>query len=103
MAASSRNTTDRRRGRTIQVAGRDVYLTPTEHRLWETLRRMPGRTCTRSELLEAAVPDAIVSDRTIDVHIASIRTKLGDARACIETVARLGYRFVDRSDSHRKP
>jgi two-component system phosphate regulon response regulator PhoB len=68
-------------------------LTPTEFRLLETLVRQPGRAFTRYDLMDAAVGDTIVLERTIDVHIKTLRRKLGDAGTHIETVRGVGYRF----------
>lgn len=70
-------------------------LTPTEYRLLEAMMRHPGRAFTRNDLLSAAVGcDTIVLERTIDVHIRSLRQKLGDAAAAIETVRGVGYRLA---------
>ena len=70
-------------------------LTPTEYRLLETMMRQPGRAFTRNDLLNSAVGnDTIVLERTIDVHIRSLRQKLGDVAATIETVRGIGYRFA---------
>lgn len=55
--------------------------------------KQPGRAFTRHDLMDAAVGDAIVLERTIDVHIKSLRRKLGDAGERIETVRGVGYRF----------
>jgi two-component system phosphate regulon response regulator PhoB len=74
-------------------------LTPTEFRLLETLIRQPGRAFTRHDLMDAAVGDAIVLQRTIDVHIKSLRRKLGEAGEHIETVRGVGYRFRDTSNA----
>src|SRR6185295_10477687 len=52
----------------VTVEGDSVALTPTEFRLLETLLKQPGRAFTRPDLLESAVGDSIVLDRTIDVH-----------------------------------
>lgn len=69
-------------------------LTPTEFRLLEALIRQAGRAFTRYELMDAAIgEDAIVLERTIDVHIKSLRKKLGEAGELIETVRGVGYRF----------
>jgi two-component system phosphate regulon response regulator PhoB len=74
--------------------GAELSLTPTEFRLLETLLRQPGRAFTRHELMDAAIgEDAIVLERTIDVHIKSLRKKLGEASELIETVRGVGYRF----------
>jgi two-component system phosphate regulon response regulator PhoB len=74
----------------------ELPLTPTEFRLLEVLIRQAGRAFTRYELMDAAIgEDAIVLERTIDVHIKSLRKKLGDAGELIETVRGVGYRFHD--------
>jgi two-component system, OmpR family, phosphate regulon response regulator PhoB len=74
--------------------GQEVPLTPTEFRLLEVLIRQAGRAFTRYELMDAAIgEDAIVLERTIDVHIKSLRKKLGEAGELIETVRGVGYRF----------
>lgn len=72
-----------------------MSLTPTEYRLLETMIRQPGRAFTRNDLLSSAIGnDTIVLERTIDVHIRSLRSKLGDLAAAIETVRGIGYRFA---------
>jgi two-component system phosphate regulon response regulator PhoB len=72
----------------------ELPLTPTEFRLLEVLVRQVGRAFTRYELMDAAIgEDAIVLERTIDVHIKSLRKKLGEAGELIETVRGVGYRF----------
>jgi two-component system, OmpR family, phosphate regulon response regulator PhoB len=72
----------------------ELPLTPTEFRLLEVLLRQAGRAFTRYELMDAAIgEDAIVLERTIDVHIKSLRKKLCDAGELIETVRGVGYRF----------
>jgi two-component system phosphate regulon response regulator PhoB len=72
----------------------ELPLTPTEFRLLEVLLRQAGRAFTRYELMDAAIgEDAVVLERTIDVHIKSLRKKLGDAADLIETVRGVGYRF----------
>ncbi len=74
--------------------GEELPLTPTEFRLLEVLLRQAGRAFTRFELMDAAIgEDAVVLERTIDVHIKSLRKKLGDAADLIETVRGVGYRF----------
>jgi two-component system phosphate regulon response regulator PhoB len=72
----------------------ELTLTPTEFRLLETLLRQAGRAFTRHELMDAAIgEDAVVLERTIDVHVKSLRKKLGEAADLIETVRGVGYRF----------
>lgn len=78
----------------VSVAGRDLELTPTEFRLLECLVRQPGRAFTRSQLMDLAIGEgAVVLERTIDVHIKSLRRKLGAKGAFVETVRSVGYRF----------
>jgi two-component system phosphate regulon response regulator PhoB len=73
--------------------GRELDLTPTEFRLLECLLRQPGRAFTRHQLMDAAIGEgAIVLERTIDVHIKTLRRKLGSSDL-IETVRGVGYRF----------
>jgi two-component system phosphate regulon response regulator PhoB len=69
-------------------------LTPTEFRLLECLLRQPGRAFTRTQLMDFAIEEgALVLERTIDVHIKSLRRKLGSESEYIETVRGVGYRF----------
>ena len=90
-----------------RVASRDgaqVELTPREHELLALFAAEPGRILGRRRLLREvwgyASPDRIET-RTVDMHIAKLRRKLGDAAANIETVRGEGYRFslqVERSE-----
>jgi two-component system phosphate regulon response regulator PhoB len=76
------------------VEGEELDLTPTEFRLLESLLRQPGRAFTRAQLMDAAIGEgAIVLERTIDVHVKSLRRKLETAGEYIETVRGVGYRF----------
>jgi two-component system phosphate regulon response regulator PhoB len=73
--------------------GRELDLTPTEFRLLECLLRQPGRVFSRPQLIDAAIGEgAIVEERTIDVHVKTLRRKLGTPDL-IETVRGVGYRF----------
>jgi len=76
------------------VDGEELDLTPTEFRLLECMLRQPGRAFTRTQLMDSAIEEgALVLERTIDVHIKSLRRKLGPACDYIETVRGVGYRF----------
>jgi two-component system phosphate regulon response regulator PhoB len=78
------------------VKERELNLTPTEFRLLECLLRQPGRAFSRHQLMDAAIGEgAIVLERTIDVHIKTLRRKLGDMDL-IETVRGVGYRFREQ-------
>jgi two-component system phosphate regulon response regulator PhoB len=76
------------------VDGVDLDLTPTEFRLLECLLRQPGRAFSRPQLMDVAIGEgAIVLERTIDVHVKTLRKKLGAKQDYIETVRGVGYRF----------
>ncbi len=102
-AGESAETTDNAAAHGIQVdrlnhvasyRGRELTLTPTEFRLLWTLVRRPGRPFTRMELLDACRgEDANALERTIDVHIRSLRKKLGEGADLIQTVRGVGYRL----------
>jgi len=81
-----------KRSHRVTVGKELITVTPTEFRLLETLLRQPGRAFTRHDLMESAMNEAIVLERTIDVHIKSLRRKLGDEGERIETIRGVGYR-----------
>lgn len=79
-----------------RLDGRGMILTPTEFRLLHLLASHPGRVFTRDLLVTRVIGDgAAVIDRNIDVHIRSIRKKLGGHRQLIDTIRGVGYRFQD--------
>lgn len=89
-------TVDRRSHR-VTVDDEVLALTPSEFGLLDVMIRQPGRAFSRAELIVAALGgDALVLDRTVDVHVRSLRRKLGDLSDVIETVRGVGYRFRDR-------
>jgi DNA-binding response OmpR family regulator len=78
----------------VTVDGEPVSLTRTEFKILYALATAKGRVLTRNQLIDEAIGgDADVFDRTIDVHVTSLRSKLGTARELIETVRGVGYRF----------
>ena len=83
----------------VSVEGREVRLTPIEYKLLQALMEFPGRVFTRDQLLAHvyAFDEAIVVDRTVDVHIGKLREKLGDDPGrprYIQTVRGVGYKLV---------
>ena len=79
------------------LRGIGIKLTATEFKLLTVLASNPGRAFSREQLLNRVVGDAVVVvDRNIDVHIRSVRKKLGDQTGLIETVRGVGYRFADQ-------
>ncbi len=82
-----------RRTRRVRVAGTEIALTPKEFDLLACLADEPGVVVTRQELLsEVWDPHWYGPSRTIDVHVASVRKKLGDPR-WVETVRGVGFRL----------
>ena len=83
--------------RAAAVAERPLSLTPVEYDLLLAMARAPGRVKSREQLLiEVADRDFEAFDRSIDVHISSLRKKLGDdprTPRFIETVRGVGYRL----------
>ncbi|MDE2720105.1 response regulator [Candidatus Palauibacter polyketidifaciens] len=74
--------------------GAEVDLTPLEYRLLEVLLERRGRVQSRRQLLQAVWDtNAAIETRTVDMHVARLRTKLGGAAPLIETVRGIGYRF----------
>ena len=76
--------------------GEQIKLTLTEFKLLSALSEAGGRVLSRAALMSKAMgPGVTVTERTIDVHITSIRKKLGDAGLLIQTVRGVGYRAVE--------
>lgn len=84
--------------RRAQWRGAPLELTSTEFNLLELLARSAGRVVTKAELSEQGLGRPLARfDRSIDVHLSSIRHKLGprpDGRSWIETVRGLGYQLI---------
>jgi len=79
------------RERRVLVDDVEVALTATEFDLLAFLMRRPGRVYTREQLIsEVWGYSALDSNRTVDVHVAQLRAKLGDASP-IRTVRGVGY------------
>ena len=81
------------------IKGRAVALTKLEFRILSFLMENPGKVFSRDKLLSGAWDgEAFVVDRTVDVHVRSIRQKLGSHRDFIETIRGSGYRFTEARD-----
>ena len=84
--------------RRVEWNGTPVELTSTEFNLLEILARNAGRPVSKNDLSAQALGRPLARfDRSIDVHLSSIRHKLGllpDGRSCIQTVYRQGYQLI---------
>jgi len=77
------------------VDDRELDLTPTEFRLLEIMLKSPGRAFTRQQLMDGSIGEgAVVLERTIDVHVKTLRRKMGEIEL-IETVRGVGYRLKE--------
>jgi two-component system response regulator RegX3 len=81
------------RARRVRVGGHELELTPKEFELLAALARDPGAAISRRRLLEEVWETSWYgSTKTIDVHVAALRRKLGDP-AWIQTVRGVGFRL----------
>ncbi len=81
--------------RRVTVDGREVQLTYKEFELLTCLTQQQGQVISREALLSRIWGfDFEGETRTLDVHIGSLRHKLGDKGRYIETVRNVGYKFV---------
>lgn len=79
---------------TVISCGERVELTLKEYELLRLFMENSGRVFTRDMLLELIwESDYIGETRTVDVHIGTLRTKLGEGGKYIETVRGVGYRM----------
>ncbi|MGB8197397.1 MAG: response regulator transcription factor [Acidimicrobiales bacterium] len=86
-----------RRTRSVRVAESAVTFTPKEYEILEFLTRDPGAVVTRQGLLDGVWgPHWFGATKMIDVHVASIRRKLGEPEF-IETIRGVGFRVVAKS------
>ena len=77
----------------VKYDEKPLKLTAVEYKILYFLARKPGRVYTRERIIEQVRgDDVIITGRTVDVHILSLRRKLGDAADLIETVRGIGYR-----------
>jgi len=85
----------------VVLDGDPAALTYKEFELLQYLVLREGRTIDRSELISAlwsAGDDEIPNERTIDVHVRRLRSKLGDYEDIVRTVRGVGYRFDRHAD-----
>ena len=84
--------------REVTVAGEPLKLTLREFDLLEYLMRKPGVVFTRESLLQSVWGwDFDGGSRTVDVHVQTLRQKLGEHASAIETVRGVGYRLAEPS------
>lgn len=83
----------------VTVNAERIPLTTTEFRILKTLMAANGRVLDRAKLIDTVLGSAVaVTDRTIDVHIAALRKKLGGGAVWVQTVRGVGYTFRSPDD-----
>jgi DNA-binding response OmpR family regulator len=82
----------------VKKDGREIMLSPREFKLLHTLAKSPGRVFPRGSLLRQVWgEDEYIDERTVNVYVQRLRTKLGDDShkpKIIETVRGFGYRLI---------
>jgi DNA-binding response OmpR family regulator len=80
----------------VTVSGKEIELTSTEFRILLLLTKRKGWVFSRDQILEYLYEgDRIVFDRTVDVHIAHLRDKLGKFGDCIKSIRGIGYKIEE--------
>ncbi len=80
----------------VKVSGRPVELTITEFGILKYLAVKPGFVRTRDQIIAAVHGEsAVLSSRTVDVHVTALRRKLGELGGMIQTVRGVGYRLTE--------
>lgn len=80
----------------VRLLGESIDLTLKEYELLRLFMRTPGTVYTRDVLLSTVWDSDFTGEtRTVDVHIASLRTKIGEVGNNIKTVRGVGYRWED--------
>lgn len=83
---------------TVFVSGSRIELTLKEYELLYLFLSNLGKVFTRDQLLERIWDSAYTGEtRTVDVHIGTLRTKLGASGDFIQTVRGVGYRMEDKT------
>ncbi len=80
----------------VMVENEKITLTLKEYELLKKLMQNPGVVCSRDMLLDEIWGyDYYGESRTVDVHIRTLRSKLGKAETYIETIRGVGYKLID--------
>lgn len=78
----------------VRVCGEDVKFTKKEFAILHLFLLHPGKVYTREDLMSGVWGEEYFGEsRTVDMHIKTLRQKLGEASGCIKTVVGIGYRM----------
>lgn len=78
----------------VFIGNENIRMTLTEFKILKELLTAPNRVFTRDELKLKVLNSMNVTDRTIDVHIAALRRKMGDKSNSIHSVRGVGYKYI---------
>jgi two-component system phosphate regulon response regulator PhoB len=85
----------------VLIDGREISCTPNEFCILKILMsESPGSVVDRFKLLERAVHNQFITERTVDVHIRALRRKFGERSDLIETIRGVGYRIARRTQGN---
>lgn len=87
--------------RAASADGRSINLTESEFQILYALSSEAGKIFTRSELLQTMNSQADLVERNIDVHVSSLRKKIGREGSRIVTIRNVGYRFMEEDEFTR--
>lgn len=80
----------------VEVKGEIVEFTPTEFGILRCLASRPGFVRTRDQIISSVHGmHTVLSSRTVDVHVTTIRRKLGELEGMVQTVRGVGYRLAE--------
>ena len=87
----------------VEIEGKPLDLSPKEFELLSALMRSKNNVLTREVLCETVWGHELYGNtRTVDVHVGRLRKKLGKFDRKIETVERIGYRYLAESEKPNK-
>ncbi len=93
-------TADNRESHRVTAGGQEIALTHMEFELLAFLMAHAGKAVTREVLLDDVWGIAYSGDtRTIDVHVRTLRQKLGDSGRMIATIRNVGYRMDEHPEA----
>lgn len=93
---------DTERGR-LEVHGKPTDLTPKEFEILALLLRHEGRVLSRERIVGEVWGGRAGDPRVVDAHVKSIRRKLGEAAAALQTIRGIGFRLNARDASATSP
>jgi two-component system phosphate regulon response regulator PhoB len=73
---------------------KDLFLTAIEIKILTMLSKRTEQVFSREQILNNVWGETVITDRTVDSHVAHLRTKIADSKVVIDTVKNFGYRVI---------